>query len=64
MKFEDAIRRSIRSFLDGKGLEALSAEKEGGLKYTKDYFDTLEENTLGKGKKSSKKAQDEETDNE
>lgn len=57
MKFEDAVRRSIRSFISGKGLEKTAEMKEGGLKYTKEFFDNLEEQLIGKPKKSSKKAE-------
>lgn len=43
MKFEDAIAKSIKSFLDGKIPENLNKAKEGGIKYTPEYMDAFAE---------------------
>lgn len=43
MKFEDAIAKSVQTFLEGRVPENLAALKEGGLKYTKEYFDDFAE---------------------
>jgi len=43
MKFEDAVAKSVQTFLEGKVPENLAALKEGGLKYTKEYFDDFAE---------------------
>jgi len=43
MKFEDAIVKSIKAFLDGKMAEEFSHTTEGGeLFYTPAYFDAYE----------------------
>jgi len=47
MKFEDAIAKSIKNFMQGKVPPATSDEAEGGLFYTPEYFDQLEEALLG-----------------
>jgi hypothetical protein len=39
MKFEDAIAKSVQTFLEGKVPENLAALTDSGLKYTKEYFD-------------------------
>tara|TARA_B110000046_G_scaffold150205_1_gene158523 strand:+ start:589 stop:789 length:201 start_codon:yes stop_codon:yes gene_type:complete len=46
MKFEDAIKKSIKSFLAGKTPEALRATKEEDFIYSSEYFDMLEEELL------------------
>ena len=46
MKFEDAIKKSIKSFLAGKTPEALRATTEEDFIYSSEYFDMLEEELL------------------
>lgn len=46
MNFEDAIKKSIKSFLAGKTPEALRATKEDDFIYSSEYFDMLEEELL------------------
>lgn len=43
MKFETAIAKSIKSFLDGSVPENLNKAKEGGIKYTPEYMDAFAE---------------------
>lgn len=43
MKFEEAIEKSIKAFMEGRMPENLNATKEGGLKYTPEYFDDFEQ---------------------
>lgn len=45
MTFEETIRESIRKFYAGKGFKAYTEAEE--FKYTKDYFDRIEEEMLG-----------------
>jgi hypothetical protein len=61
MTFEEAIRKSIRAYMKGKNPDNLF-KAIGKVKYTRDYFDSLEKDILGeedKGK-GKKKAKDEE----
>ena len=43
MKFEDAIEKSIKAFLDGKLPEELVKVQDGEILYTPEYMDELEE---------------------
>ena len=43
MKFEDAIEKSIKSFLKGKLPEELMKVQDNPVMYTPDYMDELEE---------------------
>jgi|21_taG_2_1085346.scaffolds.fasta_scaffold28971_2 hypothetical protein len=43
MKFEEAVKKSIKKFLDGSVPEETDAQTEGGIYYTPDYFDAMEE---------------------
>tara|TARA_R100001377_G_scaffold61219_1_gene37272 strand:- start:833 stop:1012 length:180 start_codon:yes stop_codon:yes gene_type:complete len=51
MKFEDAVKKSIKSFMNGKIPIATNELGEEGIFHTPDYFDELEENMLGEDKK-------------
>ena len=51
MKFEHAVVKSVKRFLDGKMPINSNGLKEGGLIYTPDYFDQLEEQLVGKVEK-------------
>ena len=42
MNFQDAVRKSIENFLDGKMPKTLSDVSEGELMYTPEYFDGFE----------------------
>jgi hypothetical protein len=46
MTFEDAVRKSIKAYFEGKDPENL-LEAMGGTKYTREYFDEMEEELLG-----------------
>lgn len=43
MKFEDAIEKSIKAFLDGKLPEELVKVQDGEILYTPEYMDEMEE---------------------
>jgi len=60
MKFEDAIKKSIKSFLAGKTPEALRATKEEDFIYSFEYFDMLEEELLEEPTDTTKARLDEE----
>ena len=51
MKFEDAVKKSIKSFMNGKIPTATNELGEEGIFHTPDYFDELEKNMLGEDKK-------------
>jgi hypothetical protein len=58
MKFEDAVKKSVKQFLAGKMPEATNKLVEGGIFFTPDYFDELEAELAEdepKAKKSKKK---------
>jgi len=67
MKFEDAVKKSIKGFLAGKSAEKTSENAEGGLYYTQEFFDEFEEKFLvatddaRKNKKSKKSKKGEDT---
>lgn len=42
MDYDDLIRKSIKTFINGKMPEATAGLHEGGLRYTPEYFDQLE----------------------
>lgn len=55
MKFEDAIKRSIKEFLRGKYPKKLAELKEDGLTFTPEWFDAFEDSLdEAKGRKSAK----------
>jgi len=43
MKFEDAIKKSIKGFIEGKVHRNIAEMSEEGLMYTPEYMDKLEE---------------------
>lgn len=47
MTFEEAVRKSIRSYFKGKEPTAMK-EAKGEIKYTMKFFDDLEKQVLGK----------------
>ena len=51
MKFEDAVKKSIKEFMRGKTPEATGEMMEGGIFHTPEYFDEMEEDLLGDDKK-------------
>lgn len=63
MKFQDAVRKSIKAFVDGKMPKTLMEMKaEEGLMFTPEYFDELEASLVeekGSSKKSKKKEEPE-----
>lgn len=54
MKFEDAVKRSIREFKKGKYPAKLAELKEEGLLYTPEWFDAFED-SLKEAKGEKKK---------
>tara|TARA_R110002074_G_scaffold197498_2_gene364475 strand:+ start:266 stop:454 length:189 start_codon:yes stop_codon:yes gene_type:complete len=44
MKFEQAVQKSIKSFLKGDMPEKLTEMSEDGLTYTPDFFDEMQKN--------------------
>lgn len=61
MTFEEAVRKSIKAYFDGRDPENFLSAM-GKVKYTRDYFDELEEEMVGdpKAKKKSKPTDNEE----
>lgn len=56
MTFEEAIVKAVRKYYAGKEPEALIEASEGEFKYTREYFDELEEELVPSDiKKKSKK---------
>ncbi len=47
MKFQDAIKKSIKSFMNGKTPEAVGEVEDEGLYHTPEYFDEMEKDILG-----------------
>lgn len=58
MTFEEAIVVSVRKYYQGKMPEKLMETKEGEPKYTREYFDELEEELLNPKKKTKKDEED------
>lgn len=62
MTFEDAIVLAVKKYYAGTDPEALMEAQEGEIKYTREYFDELEEELLaskgGKKPKKNKKKDD------
>lgn len=57
MNFEDAIRKSISAYYKGVEPDNLNATKEEVV-YTREYFDELEEDLLGKKSEDKNKDED------
>lgn len=51
MTFEEAIKESIRKYYDRDDTTELELDKLGERQYTRDYFDSFEEEILGKQEK-------------
>tara|TARA_R110000796_G_scaffold238810_2_gene359281 strand:+ start:282 stop:461 length:180 start_codon:yes stop_codon:yes gene_type:complete len=51
MKFEDAVKKSIKAFMNGKTPQATDEMSEGGIFHTPAYFDEMEEDLLDDDKK-------------
>ena len=47
MKFEDAVKKSIKAFMNGKSPAATSDVGEEAIFHSPAYFDELEEQMLG-----------------
>lgn len=62
MTFEEAIRKSIKSYYEGKMPEAFMKES-GPQKYTPEFFDEMEDKIVS-GKDSKKKKKKEEPEDE
>ena len=59
MTFEEAIVISVRKYYAGKDPEALRESAEGEMKYTREYFDELEEELVPSDKKKKSKKDEE-----
>lgn len=63
MTFEEAIIKAVKKYYEGRDPEELLESQEGESKYTREYFDELEEELLEsdtKKKSKKKKKKDEE----
>lgn len=63
MKFEEAVRKSIKAYFEGRDPEAF-LEAHGDIKYTREYFDEVEEEMLSDTKKKTMKKDKEEGEDE
>lgn len=63
MTFDEAVKKSIKVFMQGKMPLKTGELKEEGLFYTPDYFDELEADLLDEPT-DSKKAKEEELEDE
>lgn len=64
MKFEEAVRRSIKAYFEGQEADTF-LEAHGDIKYTREYFDEMEENMIAEAeKKATKKDKEEEGEEE
>ena len=61
MKFEDAVKKSVKAFVAGKLPEALIAARGEDIFFSPDYFDEMEAMFLEEGK-APKKAKKGKTD--
>jgi len=63
MTFEEAIITSVRKYYEGHDAEELMKTEEGEAKYSREYFDELEEELAPSPKKKKKsKKKDEEVE--
>jgi len=54
MKFEDAVQKSIKLFMNGNLPSEMESLAEQGLFYSPDYFDELEDSLLEDAPKKKK----------
>jgi len=54
MKFEDAVKKSVKAFMNGQMPEATGALVTDGIFHTPEYFDDLEAEIMGEGPKKKK----------
>lgn len=59
MTFEEAIVTAVRKYYAGKDPEKLLEASEGDFKYTREYFDALEEELMSSDKKEKSKKDEE-----
>ena len=50
MKFQDAVKKSIRNFMNGQVPPATEGLDSEGVFHTPEYFDQMEEDLLGETK--------------
>lgn len=62
MTFEEAIIKAVRKYYAGKDPEALLEASEGEFKYTREYFDELEEELIPSDTKKKSKKDDAEVE--
>lgn len=53
MKFEEAVKKSVKMFMEGKMPPKIQEMKAEGRIYTPEYFDNLEERLLGSSEKDT-----------
>ena len=63
MKFEEAVRKSIKAYFEGRDPEKF-LEAQGEIKDTREYFDEVEEEMLSDTKKKTMKKDTEEGEDE
>jgi hypothetical protein len=63
MKFEEAVRKSIKAYFEGRDPEKF-LEAHGEIQYTREYFDEVEEEMLSDTKKKTMKKDKEEGEDE
>lgn len=59
MTFDEAVKKSIKSFMQGKMPTNTSALKNDGLFYTPEFFDDLEEQLLSEDVDMEEEIEDE-----
>ena len=64
MTFDQAVKKSIKVFMQGKLPMKTDQLKEEGLFYTPEYFDELEEDLLEEPTDSKKSKEEKELDDE
>lgn len=65
MTFEEAIRKAIKAYREGKDPEELmKAKGKKALSYDRDYFKELEEEIVGKDSKKSTKKKNKKLDDD
>ena len=64
MTFDDAVKKSIKVFLQGKMPRKTGELAEEGLFYTPEYFDELEEDLLDEPTDSKKSKEEKELEDE
>ena len=59
MTFEEAVRKSIKAYFSGRDADNFLSE-HGDIKYTREYFDEMEEELIGSDEVDEKRSKEEE----